>query len=118
MGFDRPPRGTVFSSHKRKTCPRCGHPEDACACSKAAAAPSGPVRVCRETKGRKGKGVTVVRGLALQHEELKAIAKRLKQVCGSGGTVKGDTIEIQGDHRDRVVDELIRAGHDAKRAGG
>jgi translation initiation factor 1 len=108
----------VFSSSKRETCPRCGHPEDACACSTTTATPTGPVRVRRETKGRKGKGVTVVQGLALQRDELKTLAKRLKQVCGSGGTVKGDTIEIQGDHRDRVVEELTRAGYDAKRAGG
>ncbi len=118
MGFDRPPRGTVFSSHKRETCPRCGHPEGACACSASIPAPAGPVRVLRETKGRKGKGVTVVRGLVLQRDELKTLAKRLKQVCGTGGTVKGDAIEIQGDHRDRVVEELKRAGYDAKRAGG
>ncbi len=118
MGFDRPPRGTVYSSRSRKTCPRCGHPADACACSTTPGATGGPIRVRRETKGRKGKGVTVVLGLALPPDELKTLARRLKRVCGSGGTVKGDTIEIQGDHRDRVVEELIRAGYDAKRAGG
>ncbi len=78
----------------------------------------GPVRVARETKGRRGKGVTVVTGLGLPPDRLRMLAKRLKQTCGSGGTVKDGTIEIQGDHRDRVVDELARAGFKAKRAGG
>ncbi len=76
------------------------------------------MRVARETKGRKGKGVTVVTGLGLPAEELKELAARLKRICGSGGTVKDGAIEIQGDHRDRVVEELTRAGYAAKRAGG
>ena len=76
------------------------------------------MRVGRETKGRKGKGETVVKGLGLQSDELKTLAKRLKRICGSGGTVKDGTIEIQGDHRDRIVEELTREGFDAKRAGG
>ena len=78
----------------------------------------GPVRVGRETKGRRGKGVTVVKGLDLQPDELKTLAKRLKRICGSGGTIKDGTIEIQGEHRDRVVGELERAGFQAKRVGG
>jgi translation initiation factor 1 len=76
------------------------------------------VRVGRETKGRKGKGVTLVTGLSVPPVELKSLAKRLKQVCGSGGTIKDGTIEIQGDHRDKVVDELTRAGFQTKRVGG
>ncbi len=62
--------------------------------------------------------MTVVKGLGLQPEEIKELAKRLKRICGSGGTVKDGTIEIQGDHRDRVVEELARAGFRAKRVGG
>ena len=118
MGFDKPPGGTVFSSHSGRTCPRCGHPENACVCSGPASAAQGPVRVGRETKGRKGKGVTVVKGLGLRPDEINELAKRLKRICGSGGTVKDGTIEIQGDHRDRVVEELTRAGFRAKRVGG
>jgi translation initiation factor 1 len=76
------------------------------------------VRVSRETKGRKGKGVTVVKGLELSVDDLRRLARELKQACGSGGTIKQDTIEIQGDHRDRVVEELARRGYAAKRAGG
>ncbi len=76
------------------------------------------MRVARETKGRRGKGVTVVTGLGLPPDGLRTLAKRLKQTCGSGGTVKDGKIEIQGDHRDRVVDELARAGFKAKRIGG
>jgi len=118
MGFDKPPGGTVYSSRSGRTCPRCGHPEKTCRCSEVAVSSEGPVRVLRETKGRKGKGVTVVQGLGLPPADLKVLAKRLKQACGSGGTVKDGTIEIQGDHRDRVVEELARAGFRAKRAGG
>jgi len=62
--------------------------------------------------------VTVVKGLGLQPGELKTLARRLKRVCGSGGTVKDGTIEIQGDHRDLVVEELTRAGFQASRIGG
>ena len=62
--------------------------------------------------------MTIVTGLGLPPDRLKTLAKRLKRICGSGGTVRDGTIEIQGDHRDRVVDELMRAGFPAKRAGG
>ena len=72
----------------------------------------------RETKGRKGAGVTVITGIPLDGDELKALAKELKNRCGSGGTVKDGTIEIQGDHRDGVLAELARRGFTAKRAGG
>lgn len=85
----------------------------------AAAAPTGgPVRVSRETKGRKGKGVTVVTGLPLSGAELAELAGELKRRCGSGGTAKNGVVEIQGDHRDTVVQELRSRGYDAKRSGG
>ncbi len=84
------------------------------------AAPKGDgiVRVGRETKGRKGKGMTVVSGVPLHPEGLRDLAKQLKQKCGTGGTVKGGVIEIQGDHRDLLVAELQARGYTVKRAGG
>ena len=82
--------------------------------------PAGParVRVGRETAGRSGKGVTVVSGLPLSAQELEALGTRLKKLCGAGGAVKDGVIEIQGDHRDRLVQELVKLGYDAKRSGG
>jgi len=76
------------------------------------------VRVGRETSGRSGKGVAVITGLPLSGEELENLATRLKKLCGAGGAVKDGTIEIQGDHRDRLVAELVKMGYDAKRSGG
>ena len=87
---------------------------------KKPAAPKGDgiVRVGRETKGRKGKGMTVITGVPLHPDGLKDLAKKLKQKCGTGGTVKGRTIEIQGDHRDQLVAELEQLGYTVKKAGG
>jgi translation initiation factor 1 len=76
------------------------------------------VRVGRETKGRAGKGVTVVTGLALAPAQLEELAAALKRRCGAGGTVRAGVIELQGEHRDTVVTELTRRGFAAKRAGG
>ena len=83
-------------------------------------AASGParIRVGRETAGRGGKGVTVITGLPLTGDALEELAGRLKRSCGAGGGAKGDRIEIQGEHRDRLVAELVRLGYDAKKAGG
>lgn len=78
----------------------------------------GIVRVGRETKGRKGKGMTIITGIPLHPEGLKNLAKQLKQKCGTGGTVKGRTIEIQGDHRDLLIAELQSMGYIAKKSGG
>jgi len=76
------------------------------------------VRVGREIAGRAGKGVTVVSGLTLDEVQLEELATRLKRLCGAGGAVKNGRIEIQGEHRDRLVAELSRLGFEAKRAGG
>src|SRR4051812_23188264 len=76
------------------------------------------VRVGRETSGRSGKGVSVISGLPLAGEELEELATRLKKTCGAGGAVKAGAIEIQGDHRDRLVAELMELGYAAKRSGG
>ena len=78
----------------------------------------GPVLIRRETKGRKGKGVTTVSGLHLDAAQLKDLASRLKQLCGTGGAVKGDVIEIQGDHRVKLQAELQNRGYTVKLAGG
>jgi translation initiation factor 1 len=78
----------------------------------------GIVRVGRQTKGRRGKGVSVITGVPLGPAELKDLAKQLKRLCGSGGTVKDGVIEIQGDHRDRLVEELQKRGWTVKRSGG
>jgi translation initiation factor 1 len=74
--------------------------------------------VSRETKGRGGKSVTLVKGLALQDAALVLVGKQLKTACGSGGTVKDGVLEVQGDHRDRIVDLLATDGYTVKRAGG
>jgi translation initiation factor 1 len=84
----------------------------------APAAAAARVRVGREVAGRGGKGVSVVSGLTLDTLQLDELAARLKKLCGAGGTVKEGRIEIQGDHRDRLVAELCRLGFPAKRAGG
>ena len=76
------------------------------------------VRVGRETKGRKGKGVTLISGVPLPPEELKILARELKQTCGTGGTLKDGVIEIQGDHRDSLIDLLKTRGWTVKRSGG
>lgn len=100
-------------------CPQCRQPVAACAC-KAAAAPrgDGAVRVSRQTKGRGGKTVTVVKGLALDAAALAALGKALRTACGSGGTVKDGVIEVQGDHADLVMQVLEKHGHQPKQAGG
>jgi len=110
----------VYSSAHGSLCRGCGRPEARCAC-RAARQPSpgdGVVRIGRETKGRKGKGVTVITGLSLGADALGDLAGELKRSCGSGGTVRDGVIDIQGDHRDRLVEELRRRGYRAKRAGG
>jgi translation initiation factor 1 len=76
------------------------------------------VRVGREVAGRSGKGVSVITGLPLDEATLDALATRLKKSCGAGGATKDGRIEIQGDHRDKLVAELIKLGYDAKRSGG
>jgi translation initiation factor 1 len=110
----------VYSTETGRVCPGCGQPVAACTCKAKSAAPKGDgiVRVSHETKGRKGKGVTLVRGVPLDADALTALGKQLKANCGSGGTVKDGVIEIQGDHRDTVVAALQKQGMTVKRAGG
>jgi translation initiation factor 1 len=116
------PRQTVpvYSSEQGRLCPDCGFPVAACTCRRQPVAPrsDGIVRVGRQTKGRKGSGVTTVSGLPLTLDQLRDLAARLKKQCGAGGGVKDGVIEIQGDHRDLLVAALGRLGYTVKRAGG
>jgi translation initiation factor 1 len=72
----------------------------------------------RESKGRGGKTVTLVKNLVLSEADLKSLSKRLKQACGSGGTVKDGLIEIQGEHRKTIAETLEELGYRVKIAGG
>lgn len=116
----------VYSTGQGRLCPECARTVTECRCrrSKPAQATAsvikgdGIVRVGRETKGRKGKGVTVVTGLPLAGTALGELATRLKKRCGSGGTVHDGAIEIQGDHRDTLVVELEKLGYTVRRSGG
>ena len=113
-------KGLVYSTDTGQTCPGCGHPVKQCCCSKENSRQQGDgvVRVSRQTKGRKGSGVCLITGAPLGEAELKKLAKQLKKKCGSGGAVKNGVIEIQGDHREILVDALIKLGFKAKPAGG
>lgn len=115
--------GLVYSTESGRHCPDCGQPLAACACAEQAeaerlAALDGIVRIRRETSGRKGKGVTTISGVPLAEAELKQLAKRLKQRCGTGGAVKQGIIEIQGDHRTTLKQALEAEGFKVKLAGG
>lgn len=101
-------------------CPGCRQAVAQCVCKAATTLPAGDglVRVSRETKGRGGKAVTLVKGVALDAAGLTALGKQLKSACGSGGTVKDGVIEVQGDHIDKVIATLQAQGHKVKRAGG
>jgi translation initiation factor 1 len=114
----------VYSTGAGRLCPECARPIGECRCRRSKPAQpvaprsDGVVRVGRETKGRKGKGVTVITGVPLAGAALEELATRLKKRCGSGGTLHEGVIEIQGDHRDALVAELARLGYQVKRAGG
>ncbi len=113
----------VYSTETGRLCPVCGKAGNACQCkhgkqAKVNAQGDGIIRVSRETKGRKGKGVTLISGFQGSEDELKTLGKRLKQLCGTGGTVKNGVIEIQGDVRTRIVEVLKEEGQQVKLAGG
>ena len=102
-------------------CPNCRRAVRECVCPKGtpgAQRGDGTVRVGREVKGRAGKGVSTVTGLPLAPAEIDALATKLKKRCGSGGTVRDGVIEIQGEHRDVIVAELVKLGWQAKKSGG
>ncbi len=123
--------GLVYSSEKGRMCPQCKKAKAQCSCKKGKAnsrggRPSRPavsksgggVRVARSTAGRKGKGVTVITGLPLEGADLAALGKKLKGLCGAGGTTKDGVIEIQGEHRDKLLAALLEMGYAAKKSGG
>ena len=109
----------VYSTDAGRMCPECRQPVAQCNCRQAKAPVSdGIVRVLRETKGRGGKAVTVVRSVPVDAAGLVKLAQDLKAACGSGGTVKDGTIEVQGDHVEKVMSLLQQRGFQVKRAGG
>ena len=121
----------VYSSEHGRVCPSCGRSETRCNCrgkgararikareeADAAKASDGIVRVGRSTKGRRGKIVSTVTGVPVDADELQALAAELKRRCGTGGALKDGVIEIQGDHRDTLVEELEKRGFKVKRSG-
>ncbi len=112
----------VYSTDQGRTCPQCRQARADCRCAALQAeqpAGDGNVRVSRESKGRGGKTVTLVRGLPLPLAALEALGKQLRSHCGSGGTVKDGVVEVQGDHAERVLAWLQAQGYPrAKRTGG
>ncbi|MBB5608727.1 MULTISPECIES: translation initiation factor Sui1 [unclassified Janthinobacterium] len=113
--------GLVYSTETGRMCPVCRQSVAQCTCkgaAKAAPVGDGQVRVSRQTKGRGGKSVTVVKGLALDAVALALLGKQLRTQCGSGGTVKEGVIEVQGDHVDTIMAALTSLGHKPKKAGG
>ncbi|KHL70866.1 translation initiation factor Sui1 [Pseudomonas flexibilis] len=111
--------GLVYSTDGGRHCPDCNQPLDACVC-KQVVVPEGDgvARVRRETKGRGGKTVTTVSGVPLAGDELKDLASALKKRCGCGGALKDGVIEIQGDHVELLLGELLKRGFKAKKSGG
>jgi translation initiation factor 1 len=111
----------VYSTSDLSTCSKCGKALRKCRCVNIINTNSSqiePITISRETKGRKGSGVTVILGIQNSKKELKALAKKLKTLCGSGGTIKNTTIEIQGDHRITIKDYLEAQGLKTKFSGG
>lgn len=113
-------RPTVYSTDPNfsKRCQRCQR--FPCVCRKPKSLPPGEqtAALYRDRKGRGGKTVTVIRELQLTPADRKALAKQLKKICGSGGTIKGAAIEIQGDHREKVAQVLREMGYKVKFVGG
>ncbi|ETX11462.1 translation initiation factor SUI1 [Marinomonas ushuaiensis DSM 15871] len=111
-------RNLVYSTDQGRLCPNCEQSTSACQCKNEPAVGDGKVLISLETKGRKGKGVTVVKGLPVTEDDLKKLAKKLKAQCGTGGAVKNGQIEIQGDNRQKLKDLLEKEGYKSKFSGG
>ncbi|MEN9543402.1 MAG: stress response translation initiation inhibitor YciH [Pseudomonadota bacterium] len=120
MKHDPQRSGLVYSTDAGRMCPGCRRPMAQCSCQQTPTAPAGDgiVRVSRETKGRNGKCVTVIRGLPLEAAALAKLGRELKALCGSGGTAGNGVIEVQGDHAEKLAAHLTRTGWVVRRAGG
>ncbi|MEZ5556940.1 MAG: stress response translation initiation inhibitor YciH [Pseudomonadales bacterium] len=121
MGRKSSSGGLVYSTDGGRHCPGCRRPQADCVCrdaARAARAGDGFVRLRRQTRGRKGAGVTLVEGLPLAEPELLRLAQQLKARCGVGGTVAAGTVELQGDQRERLRPLLEALGYRVKIAGG
>src|SRR5919202_2609890 len=109
-------------------CSTCGKRLDRCSCGQPRPAPGqarplnlprdGVLRLLRDRKGRGGKTVTLITGLSGSPAALAALASDLKRLCGTGGTLRGDIVEIQGDFRDRLRAGLVSRGNPVKLGGG
>lgn len=110
----------VYSTEQGRLCPDCGEAQHSgrCATAKDAIIGDGRVRIQRETKGRKGAGVTLITGIPLPEKELKLLHKALKKKCGVGGSLKNGIIEMQGDQREVCFQALSNKGWDVKISGG
>ena len=111
----------VYSTDQGNVCPECQKSKGSCTCAqrrRETIVGDGNVKVRRETKGRGGKTVTTITGLAMNGDQLEALQKELKRLCGAGGAVKDGVIEVQGDHCEAVLRDLEKRGIKAKRAGG
>jgi translation initiation factor 1 len=111
---------TVYSTEWGRICPKCGKPIEDCNCNKkkVLSQGDGTIRIQRDSKGRKGKTVTMVSGVILDEEGLRALLSDLKRLCGAGGAIKEGVIEIQSDHRDTIFAEIKKRGFKVKIAGG
>ena len=105
----------IYSTSSGSICPECGKPVRECICreikKKSLPNVSGILKISYDTKGRKGKGMTLIKGLPLSETGLLDLAKKFKQKFGTGGSVKDYTIELQGDHREEVAQELSKLGY-------
>ena len=114
----------VYSTESGQICPRCQKPIPQCNCKKKKPKPppkteqDGIIRIRREVKGRKGKTASVIYGFQCDRADLQSLASRLKQQCGTGGSVKDDMIIVQGDHREKLMTLLKALGYRVKLSGG
>ena len=110
----------VYSTDQGRICPSCNQAKTSCRCKAAAVQDKGDgiIRIRRETKGRKGAGVTIIDGLVLEASEMKKLVKKIKQNCSSGGAIKGGSVEIQGEHRESIKALLEKSGYTVKLSGG
>ena len=122
MKKDKSSKSNLVFSTDNRVCPGCLRGQTACVCKEKHntldVQGDGIARLHRETKGRKGKGVTLITGLPLPDGELKKLAKELKQHCGTGGSIKNGVIEIQGDQRNLLQLTLQAKGYQVKLSGG